>query len=70
MTFYEITLQSTINDQHQYNLTSEIVADQWVSVDIPLTEFSDNGVDLTSVSEFLTQGNDSITFNSIYFIEY
>ena len=70
MTFYEITLQSSINDQHQYNLTSEIVADQWVSVDIPLTEFSDNGVDLTSVSEFLTQGNDSITFNSIFFIEY
>lgn len=47
--------------------TDGITTGEWVSVDIPLSFFSDAGRDLTAAFQFKTVGNGTIHLDNIYF---
>ena len=40
---------------------------QWVSLDIPLTFYSDSGQDLTKAFQFKTEGNGTVYLDNLYF---
>ena len=40
---------------------------QWVSLDIPLTFYSDAGQDLTKAFQFKTVGNGTVYLDNLYF---
>ncbi len=44
-----------------------ITFEEWVSVDIPLSHFTDGGEDLTDVHQFKVDGNGTIWFDNWYF---
>ena len=51
----------------EYEYVFTILNEQWVSVDIPLSYFSDNGVDLADVTQFKVEGNGDVWFDNYYF---
>ena len=60
-------LQFTIispGKENLISLTDQIVLDQWVSVEIPLTDFV---ADLTSIFQFKVVGNGNVLLDNLYF---
>jgi len=49
-----------------YSLTDQIVLDEWVSVNIPLTAYADV-VDLTGASQLKVVGNGTVLLDNLYF---
>jgi len=57
------------DEENSYNVASElgIKTGQWVSVDVPLTHYSDAGRDLTMATQFKIVGDGTICFDNYYF---
>jgi len=49
----------------KYDLTSDIVLGQWVSVDIPMSTYT--SVDLTAVNQLKVVGNGTVVLDNLYF---
>ena len=49
-----------------YDLSSSLVLNQWVSVDIPLSAFG--GVDLSTVGQLKVDGNGTVILDNLYFV--
>jgi hypothetical protein len=50
----------------EYDLSSSLVLNQWVSVDIPLSAFA--GVDLETVGQLKVVGDGTVTIDNLYFV--
>ena len=55
--------------EYEYSIDGElgITTGEWVSINIPLSLYSNGGVDLTAVDQFKTVGNGTIYLDNIYF---
>ena len=51
----------------EYEYVFTVLTEQWVSVDIPLSYFSDNGIDLADVTQFKVEGDGDVWFDNYYF---
>jgi hypothetical protein len=52
---------------YDVDATDGITTGEWVSIDIPLSFFSDAGRDLTAAFQFKTVGNNNLFLDNIYF---
>ncbi|WP_298778935.1 hypothetical protein [uncultured Polaribacter sp.] len=51
----------------EFSVTRELVADQWNSFDIPLTEFTDQGLVISDLKQFKFVGAGSVFIDNLYF---
>ena len=63
-------LISTGPKEKGFNLTDQIIGNEWVSVDIPLSEYV-SVVDLTDIIQLKVEGdgNGNVSFGNLYFYE-
>jgi beta-glucanase (GH16 family) len=54
-------------DYAEYGYTLTINNNQWNSIDIPLSVYAANGVDLTKIGQFKVEGNGNVWFDNFYF---
>ena len=64
-TEFQFTIISPGPAENLISLTDQIVLNQWVTVEIPLTDFTN--VDLTRVNQLKVVGNGTVTLDNIYF---
>ena len=64
-TALEFFLISQTTGERKIDFT--ITNDQWVSVDIPLSNFSSQGLGLTDIYQFKVVGNGTVWFDNFYF---
>jgi hypothetical protein len=64
-TGFNVYAISTGPVEHPYAV--DVTTDAWQSVDIPLSTFSDNSVDLTDVIQLKVDGNGTLYLDNIYF---
>jgi hypothetical protein len=51
----------------EFFVTKELVADQWNSIEIPLTEFTDQGLVVSDLKQFKLVGAGSVFIDNLYF---
>jgi hypothetical protein len=51
----------------EFFVTKQLVADQWNSFDIPLTEFTDQGLEISDLKQFKFVGAGSVFIDNLYF---
>jgi hypothetical protein len=58
-----------VTDENAYDIAAleSFALGQWVSLDIPLTFYSDAGQDLSKAIQFKTEGNGTIYLDNLYF---
>jgi len=61
-------LISTGGNEDSFDLTDKIMENEWVSVDIPLSEY-ESPVDLAKINQLKVTGNGNVSFGNLYFYE-
>ena len=67
--FFLITNGGDGTDETTYDIAASesFALEQWVSLDIPMTFYSDAGQDLAKAFQFKTEGNGTVYIDNIYF---
>lgn len=60
-----VSLISVSTGEKSYSFT--IINESWVSIDIPLTEFTNQGLSITDIHQLKFDGNGTIYLDNIYF---
>jgi transglutaminase-like putative cysteine protease len=62
-----IKLADASPKEFKYDIT--VTSDQWVSIDIPLSHYTENGLTLDDIHQLKVEGNGTLFFDNIYFFK-